>query len=288
MNGGMHTQNRVELSQGPIHYRDVGSGPPLLFVHGLLVDGALWEPVVERLSKTHRCIVPDWPLGSHREALAGDADLSPHGIAKLIADFIEKLGLERVTLVGNDSGGALCQMVCARHPERVESLVLTTCDAFEVFPPLAFKYLLLAARIPGVMWLLGATLRLIPVMQRLPLAYGALTKKRLPAEVLAKWAAPSADPGVRGDVGKFMRGISAKELVAAGEALRGFKKPVLMIWSPEDTFFPVSLAHRLKEVMPHARLELVSDAKVFVSLDQPERVASLIEGFKVGAAAVAA
>lgn len=284
----MHSQKRLELPEGPIHYRDVGSGPPLLFVHGLLVDGSLWEPVVERLSQTHRCIVPDWPLGSHREALNADADLSPHGVAKLIASFIEKLGLERVTLVGNDSGGALCQMVCARHPERVEALVLTTCDAFEVFPPTVFKYLLLAARILGVMWLLGATLRLIPAMQRLPLAYGALTKKRMPAELLAKWAAPSADPGVRRDVGKFMRGISAKELIDAGLALRDFKRPVLMIWSPEDTLFPVSLAHRLKEVMPHARLELVDDAKVFVSLDQPERVAGLIHGFTSKTASAAA
>src|SRR5688572_8882746 len=104
----MHSPKRLELPEGPIHYRDVGSGPPLLFVHGLLVDGSLWAPVVERLSQTHRCLVPDWPLGSHREALGEHADLSPHGVAKLIASFIEELGLERVTLVGNDSGGALC------------------------------------------------------------------------------------------------------------------------------------------------------------------------------------
>ncbi len=284
----MHTQKRIELPQGPIHYRDVGSGPPLVFVHGLLVDGALWEPVVERLSATHRCIVPDWPLGSHREAMREDADLSPHGMAKLISDFIGAIGLEHVTLVGNDSGGALSQMVAARHPERVSALVLTTCDAFEVFPPAAFKYLLLAARVPGVMWMLGLTLRLVPPLQRLPLAYGALTKKRLPAELLSRWAAPSADAGVRRDVGKFMRGIRASELVAAAEALRGFNKPVLLAWTPEDRFFPVSLAHRLKEVMPHARLELIEDAKVFVALDQPERLAWVIEGFTATKGAAAA
>lgn len=133
------------------------------------------------------------------------------------------------------------------------------------------------------MWMPGLTLRLVPLLQRLPLAYGALTKKRLPAELLARWAAPSADAGVRRDVGKLMRGIRASELVAAAEALRGFNKPVLLAWTPEDRFFPVSLAHRLKEVMPHARLELIDDAKVFVALDQPERLAWVIEGFCAGA-----
>src|SRR5262245_4818136 len=122
----MHNDQRVELPQGPIHYRDVGSGPTLLFVHGLLVEGSVWDPAIERLKDKHRCIVPDWPLGSHPEPMRPDADLTPHGMAKLIADFIGALGLKDVTLVGNDSGGALSQMVATRHPDCIERLVLTT------------------------------------------------------------------------------------------------------------------------------------------------------------------
>src|SRR5688500_18689891 len=125
----------VRLKQGVVRYREVGSGPPLVFVHGLLVNGELWRKVVPLLSGSYRCIVPDWPLGSHAVALEPDAELSPVGVAALIADFLAALELKGVTLVGNDSGGALCQLVATRHPERLGRLVLTTCDAFEVFPP---------------------------------------------------------------------------------------------------------------------------------------------------------
>jgi pimeloyl-ACP methyl ester carboxylesterase len=270
---------RLELPQGPIHYRDVGSGPTVVFVHGLLINSQVWSGVVERLSATHRCVVPEWPLDSHPEAMAPDADLSSHGLAKLIADSLERLALTDVTLVGNDSGGGLSQLVAARHPERVGRLVLTTCDAFEYFPPPAFKYLLLAARIPGVMALLSASMRAVPVMQRLPIAYGHLTKSRIPQALLREWVAPSASADIRRDVGKFLRSIDSKDLCTAAETLKGFKKPVLLVWTPEDTWFPVKLAHRLREAMPHAQLELVSDARVFVGIDQPEKVAELIAAF---------
>src|SRR5438093_1442179 len=113
----MNELKRIELPQGPIHYRDLGEGPPVVFVHGLLVNGSVFGEVPERL-KGFRCLVPNWPLGSHSEAMNAGADLSSHGLAALIAAFIEKLGLTDVTLVGNDSGGALSQLVAARHPER--------------------------------------------------------------------------------------------------------------------------------------------------------------------------
>jgi len=276
----MHTTQRIELSQGPIHYREVGEGPAVVFVHGLLVNSAVWGDVPERLAaKGYRCLVPDWPLGAHPEPLSPDADLSSHGLAKLIADFLERLGLSDVTLVGNDSGGALSQMVATRHPERIGRLALTTCDAFDHFPPPAFKYLLLAARIPGVMAVLGACMRAIPLLQRMPIAFGMLTKKRLPQALLDQWVRPAADPAIRRDAGKFLRSIDSRDTHAAAEALTRFAKPVLLAWTPEDSFFPVALAHRLKEKVPHAQLELIGDARVFVALDQPERLASVLGDF---------
>ena len=100
------------MSAGTIRYRDVGTGPSRsLFVHGLLVNGSLWDPAVERLRADHRCIVPDWPLGSHSVPMNPDADLDPPAIAELVAELIDALELEDVTLVGNDSGGAISQMV---------------------------------------------------------------------------------------------------------------------------------------------------------------------------------
>src|SRR3954451_10664185 len=104
-------RNSVELSQGTIEYLEEGSGEVVVFVHGLLVDGRLWRDVVPALSSQHRCLVPDWPLGSHHRALQPDADRSPRGIAHLIADFLEALELDDVAIVANDTGGAISQIL---------------------------------------------------------------------------------------------------------------------------------------------------------------------------------
>ncbi len=128
----------IELSPGTVHYRDEGHGPAVVFIHGLLVNGSVWDRVVSELSGQVRCIVPDLPLGAHWISMKDGADLSPPGLARLISELLERLELRDVTLVGNDTGGALCQLVCAHHPERIGRLLLTNCDAFENFPPPAF------------------------------------------------------------------------------------------------------------------------------------------------------
>jgi pimeloyl-ACP methyl ester carboxylesterase len=274
----MNEIRRIELPQGTIHYRDIGQGPPVVFVHGLVVNGSVFGEVPERLTG-FRCLVPDWPLGSHPEPMHPDADLSSRGLAALIAGFIERLGLEDVTLVGNDSGGALCQLVVAHHPERIARLVLTTCDAFEYFPPPDFQYLLRVARIPAVLRWISRLMRWFPLLQRLPIAYGALTARSLPQSLLDAWITPSANEAIRRDTAKFLRSIDSRDLFAAYERLRDFQKPVLLAWTPEDRNFPVTLAHRLQKVFPFAQLKLISNARVFVSLDQPEQVAELIATF---------
>jgi pimeloyl-ACP methyl ester carboxylesterase len=270
----------VKLSQGTIRYRDVGRGPVLLFVHGLLVSGSVWRKVEARLSDRYRCIVPDWPLGSHTVPMNGDADLTPAGIAKLIADFAAALGLEDVTLVGNDSGGALCQLVVAHHPERIGRLVLTTCDAFEIFPPALFSYLKVVTYIPFVLPLLGKSLMMFPALRRLPIAYGAVSKRPVPNDVLTEWVAPAAtNAGIRRDLSKFIRGVSPRVTMEVSKLLPRFKKPVLLAWSPEDRFFPITLAERLERTLPNARLTRIADSFVFAQEDNPAAVADAISSF---------
>src|SRR3954468_3696281 len=118
-------RKEVRLSSGLIRYREAGSGKPIVFVHGYLVDGRLWDGVVDRLSDRFRCLAPDWPLGAQQVALNPDADLSPPGIARLIAELVERLELEDVTIVGNDSGGAISQILAADHPRSLSRLALT-------------------------------------------------------------------------------------------------------------------------------------------------------------------
>jgi pimeloyl-ACP methyl ester carboxylesterase len=269
----------LTLQQGTVRYRDEGTGPTLFFVHGALVDGRLWEPVVERLRDRFRCIVPDLPLGSHELPLKAHADLSPSGLAALVAQIIEALDLEDVTLIGNDTGGALCQLLVVAEPERIGRLVLTDCDAFEDFPPKAFKGLVAAAKVPGALRAMLQPMR-AKSARRLPLAYGWLAKRPIPDDVMDGWTLRALqDPGVMADLRKALSGLNPSVLLDNSPKLTSFEKPVLLVWSRDDKFFKIENAHRLAAVFPNARVEELTDAYAFVSWDQPDRVAELVGAF---------
>lgn len=279
--GGTSAQRTIDLPQGRLRYRELGSGDgePILFVHGFLVDGRLWSGVAERLATQggFRCLVPDWPMGSHTIAMNADADLSPPGIARLIIAFLDALGLERATLVGNDSGGAMSQVTTADNPGRVERLVLTNCDTFEHFPPFPFNAMPAIARLPGGMTLLAAPFRLGPVARA---AYGAFTVDPIAPELIDSWLAPSLrDAAVRRDARKLTAAMNKRHTLAAAEKLRSFERPVRFIWGTGDRFFKLAHARRLAAIVPDAEVAEVADARTFVALDQPERVAELVASF---------
>jgi pimeloyl-ACP methyl ester carboxylesterase len=207
------------------------------------------------------------------------ADLSPPGLARIVADFAEALDLERVTLVGNDTGGAICQILATRHPERLGRLALTNCDAYDNFLPPAFRYLQLVARLPGGVAAMAQTMR-FDLLRRAPIAYGWLSKRPVPREVLDGWTAPlAADSAIRRDTAKVLRGISKRYTLEAAELLRDFDRPVLLAWGREDRFFSPAYAERLAAAIPGARLVWIDDARTFVSEDQPERLAELLGEF---------
>jgi pimeloyl-ACP methyl ester carboxylesterase len=271
----------IRLSAGTIRYREEGprDGPVLVFVHGFLVDGELWRKVSGRASAWARCIRPDLPLGSHTIAMDDDADLSPHGVAALIAELLEALDLRDVTVVGNDTGGAITQVLVTEHPERIGRMVLTSCDAFEAFPPKLFKPLIAAARGPrSVKALLGGMRS--AAARRSPLAYGWTAKHGIPDAVTEAWMTPAlTDAGVRRDIAKVCRGIDPAVTLDAAAKLAAFDKPTLIAWAAEDRFFSPELGRRLAAVIPDARFELVADSYAFVPEDQPDRLAELLEGF---------
>ena len=276
----MDTTHELRLSSGTIDVTDTGGdGPVLLFVHGLLVGGSLWREVVARVRPWARCVVPELPLGSHRRAMNPDADLSPPAVADLVAELVETMGLDSPTLVANDTGGAISQLVATRHPERVGRLVLTPCDAFEVFPPPQFKQLVMLPRIPGAVWAFTRPTRFAR-LHNTPLAYGLLTKRPIPTELTTAWLEPSRTRAdVRRDLSKVLLGSSPQQTIEAGERLRGFDKPSLVVWGADDRVFRQDLGRRLAAALPNARLELVQDSGTFMSLDQPRRLAELLEGF---------
>lgn len=267
----------VDLPQGRLEYHDLGTGEPILFVHGAFVNGDLWRDVAGPLSASHRCLVPTLPLGGHRVPVDADADLTPAGLADLLADFLDALDVERVTLVGNDTGGALCQVFLAAYPERVERLVLTNCDAFERFPPLAAKPFTLGARVPGLVGLFGRSLGSATVRR---LAFRLLAKHPVEDDVLAGYVdALTRDPGVRRDLRKALLGVAPRYTVEAAETFGAFDRPVLLVWGTDDPIFPLEDAERLREAFPDARLERVADSYALVAEDQPARLVDLLEGF---------
>jgi pimeloyl-ACP methyl ester carboxylesterase len=270
----------VDLDAGTIHYRDSGSGPVIVFAHGLLVNGTLWRRVTPLLKDRFRCVVPDLPLGSHREAMKRDADLTPPGVARILADFMAALDLQDVTLVGNDTGGAISQLVAANHPERLGRLVLTPCDAYENFLPPFFRPMQYAAKVPGLLTALVQPVR-IRAMQRGPLAFGMLiSPDAVDPDVLDAWVRPYLnDREVRRDTIKFLRSISNRYTLEAAEKLRQFDRPTLIAWAPEDRFFKLRYAERLAAEIPNARLVRIEDSRTFVSEDQPERLAEEIGSF---------
>ncbi len=270
-------RKEIQLPQGPIRYREAGEGKPVVFVHGYLVDGRLWDGVVDNLSDRFRCIAPDWPIAAHRAAMNRDADLTPPGIAKLIADFLAKLELEDVTIVGNDSGGAISQVLVTSHPERIGRLVLTNCDTHENFPPGAFKAMPPIAKLPGGMFLIAAPFRIEAIARR---AFKPFAKTKIPDELVASWMEPAkTDKAILRDAAKVTAGMNKRHTLAAAEKLRSSDLPIRLLWAPGDKYFPISYAERLASEAGNASLVQIEDAATFVPLDQPQRVAQEIADF---------
>jgi pimeloyl-ACP methyl ester carboxylesterase len=269
----------LEVGGGRLRYHDTGEGPPVVFVHGVIVNANLWRKVVPRLADGHRCVALDMPFGSHIEPMP-NADLSPPAVANLVADAVDALGLEDVTLVGNDTGGAICQLVAVNRPERLGRLVLTSCDSYEHFPPKLFSFFKPLGKVTSAIPFLFAPLRM-RAARRLPIAYGWVTREPIePREAEDSYVLPLLEDGrIREDLRRLIPGLDARYTLEAAERLRSFDKPVLIAWSAEDKLFPRSDAVRLADTFPNARLEWVEGARTFSAEDRPERVAELIAAF---------
>ncbi len=275
---GGEERKEIELPMGTIRYREAGEGKPVVFVHGYLVDGRLWDGVVDAMAPAgYRCIAADWPIGSQRVAMRPDADLSPPGIAATIASLLEALELEDVTIVGNDSGGAMSQVLVTTRPERIGRLVLTNCDTHENFPPGIFKAMPPLAKLPGGMIALSAPFRIGAVARR---AYAPFSRTPIPPDLISSWLEPGMrDRDVRRDLRKVTAGMNKRHTLEAATKLRGSQLPILLAWAPGDRFFPISYAERLAGEAANATIVRIPDAKTFVPVDQPARLAKEIAQF---------
>jgi pimeloyl-ACP methyl ester carboxylesterase len=273
----------LKLPQGTLRYQATGPDdspyPPVVFIHGFLVDGRLWTDVAARLASDGiRCYLPDIPLGSHRVPMNPDADLSPHGLAAMIDRFVQELGLEDVTLVGNDTGGALCQFTVDAHPQRVGRLVLTNCDAFDKFPPPPFSTLVAAARYPAVTRTLLVPMRTTR-LRHSPLGFGLLARS-FDADLTLDWLRPAIEnPAIRADIARFARGVKPADLLEVSTRLNEFKRPVKIVWGEADRVFKPEFGRRLAQAFPNSSYLGLPGSRTFVSLDAPAELAAELREF---------
>jgi pimeloyl-ACP methyl ester carboxylesterase len=273
---------QLALKQATIDYQEYGpqdsAHPPVVFVHGVLVDGQLWRAVAEKLGGLgYRCIVPTLPLGSHTIPVHDAGVLSLHGVAELVNDAIAALDLSEVTLVGSDTGGGICQLAVDADPTRIGRLVLTNCDAFEQCPPFPFGAVFGVLRGPNSIKAMMEPMRLAG-LRNSALGFGLLLS-RPEKQVTADWIAPCLnDRRIRVDLAALLRQIAVTDLTDVGTRLNRFDKPVTLVWGQADRVFTPKLGRRLAAAFGNAKLIEVPGARTFVSMDEPDAVIDAITG----------
>lgn len=282
------TTREIELSAGTVAYRDTGGdGPVLVLLHGLMMDASLWDRTITELAADHRCVAPTLPLGAHRHGMRAEADLSLPGVARLVAEFLDRLDLRDVVLVGNDTGGALVQLMMGDGAARVAGVVLVSCDAFDNFPPgLTGRTLVLSGRLhPRLFGMFMQQMRLRP-LRRMPVAFGWLTLRGDAAT--ARWIRPVLErPEIRRDAVRTLRAAAADTglLLAAAERLPRFDRPALVVWARGDRVMPPEHGRRLAALLPRGRLVEIDDSYTLVPLDRPTELARVIRKFTRSSAA---
>lgn len=273
----------IEISAGTIHYEEFGptDGRPVVFVHGYMMGGQLWRQVSSRLAERGlRCIVPTWPLGAHPEPLRPGADRSIRGMAGIVADTLAALDLQDVVLVGNDTGGVVTQLVAVHHPDRIGALVLTSCDAFEHFPPPILKPVIVGAR-SKTLFRVGAQAMRIPVVRRR--AFDGLAHANIDA-FTREWVRTAlSNPAIIEDLRQFSLSLRTEVTTAVAARLPEFDKPTLVAWSADDLLFELGDGKRLADIIPNARFEVIDGARTYSMVDRPDRLADLLSSIAVRA-----
>ncbi|MEV0335228.1 alpha/beta hydrolase [Nocardia sp. NPDC050717] len=274
------TAHERALTGGTIRYYDTGDGPPVVFVHGFMTNANTWRDVVPNVAAAgHRCIAPDLPLGAHSIPVP-EAGLTPVGVADMVSEFLDELDLTDVTLVANDSGGVVTQILLARGLARVSRVVLASVDCYEAFPPTRYRWLTAAIKIPGATRAVTSILRFRP-LQRLPFTFGPATKRPIPREVMDGFLLPSRRSAeIRADLAHFVsQGVRNEFTLDAARKFPFVSTPVLIAWAREDRLVPAEYAERLANDLPNSTLAFIDDSYMLVQEDRPDALTELIIEF---------
>ena len=270
---------QVQVTAGAIQYADTGGdGPVVVLFGGLAIGPSLWDGVVDELRAGHRCIVLTLPWGAHRTPMRPDADLSLAGHARIVVEAVEALGLTYVTLVENDTG--MLQLIAADAPDWLTRIVISSCEAFDNYPPgLPGKLIALAGKLPGGVNVAMQQMR-VRAVRRTPLTFGLMTNRPIPHDVLDDWLKPlQTQKAIRRDLTKYLRSVDKRKLADNAAGLRHFDRPALIVWAAEDRVMPLEHGRRLAALLPRGRFAEVADSGTLIPLDQPQQFARLIAEF---------
>jgi pimeloyl-ACP methyl ester carboxylesterase len=260
----------VTTSVGDVAYLDVGHGPPALFIHGVFLNADLWRAQLEGLADIRRCLAPDLP--AHGEsAVPAPGTLTMARQAEMIVAFLDALALDCVDLVGNDSGGAIAQLVAVAVPDRIRTLTLTNCDTHDNWPPEAFRPIHDLAT-EGVLAGALAALARDPAAARAALASSFEDPDRLSDERLAGFFGPFAASLARAEaVQDYVAHMDNAVTVAIADDLARLTAPTLIVWGTADDFFDVAWARWLAATIPGTvRCRELDGARLFFPAERSE------------------
>ena len=261
----------VKTAAGTVSYVERGSGPVALFVHGVLLNGYFWRHQLAGLSDARRCIAPDLLAHGHTEVAAGQ-DVSVTAQAHMLAQFLDAIEVKQVDLVGNDSGGGVCQIFATNYPQRVRSLTLTNCDAHDNWPPEAFKPFVEMVGFGGLPVTLNAMVQDKSVF-RSPGALGPAYEDaaQVTDDTIDTYLQPfTTCPTQMAALERFVNAFDNRHTVAIEAALKELRVPTLIAWGTDDVYFPLQWSHWLEKAIPGTtRREEFKDARIFFPEERP-------------------
>jgi pimeloyl-ACP methyl ester carboxylesterase len=268
----------AEVKSGRIAYIEQGRGPVALFVHGVPLNGYHWRHVIDRVKDRRRCIAVDL-MGLGYTEISPSQDVSFTAQARMLAEVLDKLGIDQVDLIGNDSGGAIAQIFAAHHPDRLRSLVLTNCDVHDGWPPPQVLPIMERAANGTLASIFQALVDRPDLMREryvrgesAPLFRSYADPSILTDELIRLYVQPLLSSPQRVDAfARYWLGFDNKHTVAIHSALRTLQVPTLIVWGLKDIFFDRKWAYWLEDTIPGAkRVVEVEDGRLFFPEDRPE------------------
>ncbi len=275
----------TQLGDVRLAYRDEGSGPAVLLLHGCPFASFVWRRLIPQLAPSHRCIAPDL-LGLGDTETPPGADWSLPAQAETMIRLLDSLGIEHAHVLGHDHGGAVAQVLAARHATRVDRLVLTDAEAYDNWPSAEERPFVRITQMPLlgdlVLWLWSRRVVLRATLVRAKAVYDA---RALSGEFI--------DFLIRANLGDRRRRAKTKRFIAEQfdpgnnrvtldilDGLRRFDHPTLLIWAENDAHFGPEWGERLRREIPGAqRLELLPSTGHLLMEERPEKFAALVRDF---------